>query len=119
MILTGNETDTVHLALVLVFFIAFQSSIGTFYWIYIPELLKINDFCYPMVCLWGTQFLISMTFSFSNGPSGGAYFYITFSLASAIFAALIHIFGIETKGVRWTEIARELLDYSTIRLDTL
>jgi hypothetical protein len=100
---------TAHIILELLFFCAYQSSIGPFFWIYIAEVIKIKDLCYPMGVFWGIQLTTSLVFILESGRVVGTFFYFFFASCSLVFALLIHRFAIETKGVNWKVIAERLL----------
>lgn len=100
-----SETDTTHITLVYLFFCVYQSTIGPFYWVYIPEVLKIKDINYPMACLWGVQFITAITFTFKSHGQGDTAFYYIFSIFCLISAALIQKFAVETQGRPWASIS--------------
>jgi hypothetical protein len=103
--LVGSDNNAAHITLVSMFFCTYQGSIGPFFWIYIPEVLKIRDVCYPMAVLWGTQLLLSSAFTFKSTPYADSIIYIVFSACSLVCAALFKWYAVETKGVRWTDVA--------------
>lgn len=106
---SGNDASVAHIILVSVFCCVYQSTIGPFYWIYIPEVLKIKDMCYPMACLWFTQLVLSLAFNLRNLPQGDGVFYTLFGSFSLLFAGLIYRFSVETKGVPWIVVVDRLL----------
>lgn len=105
----GHDTDAAHITLVSLFFCVYQCSIGPFFWIYIPEILKIKDICYPMAFSWGTQLCIALTFLSKDLPYADVVYYFAFSLSSLGVAWLFHRYAIETKGVAWAVVAESLL----------
>jgi hypothetical protein len=108
-VLVSSHYDSTipHTVLASLFIFAFMSSVGPFFWIYIPELLKIDDFCYPMTCLWSTQALMALVFSFQLDS---AIYYFLFSALSLILAGLIYRFAIETREVNWTDPEETLIE---------
>jgi MFS family permease len=96
LLVSSSHTETAHTILVALFIFAFMSSVGPFFWIYIPELLKIDDLCYPLICLWSTQIL--MTVVYILDLSNAYPYYFLFSALSLVLAGFIHRFAIETSG---------------------
>jgi hypothetical protein len=78
-----------------------MGTVGPFFWIYMPELLRINDLSYPMICLWSTQLVIRLILTIDS--SLGHVFQILLSSLSLVSAGLIFRFGIETRGVNWAD----------------
>mmetsp|Transcript_572 Transcript_572/g.880 ORF Transcript_572/g.880 Transcript_572/m.880 type:complete len:453 (+) Transcript_572:2751-4109(+) len=107
------DTDASHIVLVTLFFCVFQSTIGPFFWIYIPEVLKIKDICYPMACLWFAQLVCALFYNFKHKPHADEIFYMLFGSFSLISALLISKFAIETKGVPWTVVVSRLVGDSS------
>jgi hypothetical protein len=107
--LTVAETDASHILLQCLFFSVYQCTIGPFYWIYVPEVLKIKDFCYPMACMWGVQFVTALSYSMKDKPNVDSVFYLLFSAISLVMAVLIHKFAVETKGKPWIVVATLLI----------
>jgi hypothetical protein len=105
----GYRGGTPYIILELLFFCAYQSTIGPFFWIYIAEVIKIKDLCYPMAVFWGIQLTTSLVFILETGTTVGIFFYFFFASCSLVFALLIHLFAVETKGVNWKVIAERLL----------
>jgi hypothetical protein len=111
----GYKTNAAHITLVALFFSVYQSSIGPFFWIYIPEILKIKDICYSMAFLWGTQLCIALTFLSKDLLYADIIYYFAFSFSSLGVAWLFHRFGVETKGVAWAVVAELLLADSLLK----
>lgn len=113
--LTGNDSNTVHIALVSLLFCAYQSSIGPFFWIYIPEILKIKNICYSMAIMWFIQLVSALSF---RQKGYDTFFYFGFSLCSFVSAVLISKYAVETKGVPWTIVNRLLRDSPESLMDS-
>lgn len=117
LILTGNDSDLSHTVVVIVLIFVYESTIGPFFWIYIPEILKIKDICYPTSILWGIQLINSCTFTFIQNPGEDAILYIVLSTCSLVFAGLIYRLAVETKGVSWTEVVERLIGESYVSIN--
>lgn len=104
----GSETDVSHITLIFLFFCVYQCTVGPFYWIYLPEVLKIKDICYPMAFMWGIQCVTAITFTFKYRHGADESYYFVFGSFSLIMACLIHRYAIETKARPWNIIAAEL-----------
>jgi hypothetical protein len=95
-------------ALVILFYCVYQSSIGPFYWIYLPELMKIKDICYPLMCMEFCSLCVLFVFFFQDSPYDNPINYYAFGAVNLVTAGLIHWLAVETKGVKWTEVVERL-----------
>mmetsp|Transcript_9234 Transcript_9234/g.17568 ORF Transcript_9234/g.17568 Transcript_9234/m.17568 type:complete len:427 (+) Transcript_9234:305-1585(+) len=100
----GADSDESHIVLVFLFFCAFQSTVGPFYWIYLPEVLKMKEISYPMSLMWGIQCVTAVAFAYKKKPEADTVYYFVFSYFSFVSALLISRYAIETKGRPWTVI---------------
>jgi hypothetical protein len=106
-IILGVDQDKLALIFIPVFVIVFMGTVGPFFWIYMPELLNINEFSYPMICLWSTQLVMLLVFTINS--SLGHVFLIIFPSLSLVSAGLIFRLGIETRGANWGDSSDSLM----------
>jgi hypothetical protein len=106
-VLLGVDQDKVALLSIPIFVICFMGAVGPYFWIYMPELLRINELSYPMICLSSTQLVMRLILTIDS--SLARVFLIIFPSLSLVSAGLIFRLGIETRGVIWGDSSDSLM----------
>jgi MFS family permease len=107
LIMLGFHLETLQSIFIPPYVLIFMGTVGPFFWIYMPELLKINELSYPMICLWSTQLVMMIVFYAGSSPSH--VFLVIFPSLSLFSAGLIFRIGIETRGVNWADSSDTLM----------
>lgn len=103
------KSDSPWSVIVLLLILAsFELGLGTFYWLYLPELTKVRRISLSVSVYWGVEVLMSLIYYLKN------YYFTTYSLYYAhgllniLLAVVIHCIGVETLGSSWRKLKMHL-----------
>ena len=98
-VLEIETKDTLLICFMMIFLAFYQWTLGTYSWVYLPQVACDEGLSLGTATLWGTVFIISLTTNLmfdGLGSAGTFFFFAGGSLASAVF---FFIFLKETKGL--------------------
>ena len=98
-VLEIETKDTLLICFMMIFLAFYQWTLGTYSWVYLPQVACDEGLSLGTATLWGTVFIISLTTNamFDGlGSAGTFFFFAGGSLASAVF---FFFFLKETKGL--------------------
>ena len=98
-VLEIEKKDTLLICAMMIFLSVYQWTLGTYSWVYLPQVACDEGLSLGTATLWGTVFIISLTTNamFDGlGSDGTFFFFAGGSLASAVF---FYMFLKETKGL--------------------
>mmetsp|Transcript_19796 Transcript_19796/g.36507 ORF Transcript_19796/g.36507 Transcript_19796/m.36507 type:complete len:460 (+) Transcript_19796:9614-10993(+) len=92
---------------------SFEIGIGTFYWIYLPELLKVRRISLGISVYWGIEVVMSGIYYLKHYYFTTSIVYYAHGVLNVILAAILHFIGIETLGRGWRAIEEISDDHSS------
>lgn len=94
-----------YVIVMLMILISFEAGLGTFYWIYIPELIRVRRVSLAISVYWGVEVLMSVIYYLKSFYFSNASVYYAHGILNISLAGLLHFKGIETLGLNWKRIA--------------
>lgn len=83
----------------------FEAGIGTFYWIYLPELLKVRRISLAISVYWGVEVVMCFLYYLQNYYFPVYSVYYAHGALNLLLTGVLQVIGIETLGHNWQELA--------------
>jgi hypothetical protein len=104
-LLQTHSSSQVSVFVLFMILASFEFGLGTFYWAYLSELLKVQRISLAITALWSTEVLMAFIYYQQSYYFSVCYLYYSHAAFNLLLAPLIYCFGVETLGTNWKELS--------------